>query len=78
MPIAAPPDGWTTSQPRPGASGPKFSFDAHGGRDGKGEFVIAADERDGLDGWWTTTVPVKGGEPLPLLTAVRKTDGVTL
>jgi predicted amidohydrolase len=70
------PDGWTSSQPRPELR-PKFSYDANGGRDGKGAFVIAADERDGLDGWWTTTVPVKGGSHYRFH-AVRKTDGVTL
>src|SRR3954468_12701421 len=53
------PDGWTTSAPRPELR-PKFSFQAHGGRDGKGGFVIEAGERDGLDGWWTKTVAVKG------------------
>ena len=36
------PDGWTTSAPREEIR-PKFSYDAHGGRDGKGGFVIAAD-----------------------------------
>jgi predicted amidohydrolase len=70
------PDGWTTSEPREELR-PKFSYDAHGGRDGKGAFVIAADHRDGLDGWWTTTVPVKGGRHYRFH-AARKTDGVAL
>ena len=55
------PDGWTTSAPREEIR-PKFSYDVDGGRDGKGGFVIAADQREGLDGWWTKTVPVKGGK----------------
>ena len=68
--------GWTTAAPRDELR-PRFSYDAHGGRDGKGAFVIAADERDGLDGWWTTTVPVKGGSHYRFH-AARKTDGVPL
>ena len=70
------PDGWTTAQPREELR-PKFSYDAHGGRDGKGAFAIAADGRDGLDGWWSTTVAVKGGSYYRFH-AARKTDGVTL
>ena len=54
------PHGWTTSEPREELR-PNFSFDAHGGRDGKGAFIIESDHREGLDGWWTKTIPVKGG-----------------
>jgi predicted amidohydrolase len=71
-----PPDGWTTSAPRQELR-PKFSFQAHGGRDGKGGFVIEAGERDGLDGWWTRTVAVKGGTYYHFH-AARKVDHVPL
>ena len=70
------PDGWTTSEPREELR-PKFSFDAHGGRDGKGAFVIEADQREGLDGWWTKTVPVKGGTHYHFH-AARKIDRVAV
>lgn len=70
------PDGWTTSAPRAELR-PKFSYDVHGGRDGKGAFVIAADGREGLDGWWTRTVAVKGGTHYRFH-AVRKVDHVAL
>ena len=70
------PDGWTTAAPREELR-PKFWYDIHGGRDGTGGFVIAADQRDGLDGWWTKTVPVKGGMHYGFH-AARKTDRVAL
>jgi predicted amidohydrolase len=70
------PDGWTSSAPREELR-PKFSYDVHGGRDGKGGFIIAADQREGLDGWWTTTVPVQGGAHYRFH-AARKIDRVTL
>jgi predicted amidohydrolase len=69
-------DGWTTSAPRDEIR-PRFSYDGHGGRDGKGEFVIAADSREGLDGWWTKTVPVKGGRHYRFH-AARKINHVAL
>jgi predicted amidohydrolase len=68
------PDVWTTSEPRVELR-PKFSFDAQGGRDGKGSFVIEADQREGLDGWWTKTVPVRGGRHYRFH-AARKIDRV--
>ena len=54
------PDGWQTASPRDEIR-PSFRYDARGGRSGKGAFVIEADDREGLDGFWTTTMPVKGG-----------------
>jgi predicted amidohydrolase len=56
-----PPDGWTAAAPRDEIA-PKFRHDARGGRDGKGAFVIESNAREGLAGWWTKTVPVKGGQ----------------
>src|SRR5262245_25559428 len=53
-PATQPPDGWTTAAPRPEVS-PAFAYD-------KGVFVITADKREGLDGWWTKTFPVTGSK----------------
>ena len=70
------PDGWTNSAPREELR-PTFAYDADGGRDRKGGFLIAADQREGLDGWWTKTVPVKGGMRYRFH-AARKTERVAL
>src|SRR5579872_1266558 len=53
------PDGWTTATPRDEIR-PQFAYDAKGGADGKGCFVITADRRDGLAGYWKKTFPVTG------------------
>lgn len=54
------PDGWKTASPRDEIR-PAFRYVPDGGRDGHGCFVIEADRREGLQGWWTRTVPVRGG-----------------
>lgn len=54
------PAGWQTWAPRE-ETRPTFRFDPQGGHDQRGSFVILHDDRDGLDGCWTTTVPVQGG-----------------
>lgn len=59
-PISAP-DGWRTAAPRDELR-PRFAYAAKGGRDGKGAFVIAHDRRAGLDGYWTRTFPIQGGQ----------------
>jgi predicted amidohydrolase len=70
------PNGWTTQAPRDEIR-PKFAFDAKAGRDGKGAFVISHDQREGLDGWWTRSFPVKSGQYYRFHVA-RKLDGVAL
>lgn len=55
------PDGWQTWSPRDEIR-PQFRFDPHGGRDGKGSFLIVHDDREGLDGQWTKTFPISGGK----------------
>jgi predicted amidohydrolase len=55
------PEEWHTAAPRPEIT-PAFSFDAKGGADGQGCFVIRADAREGLDGYWTRSFPVSGGK----------------
>ena len=41
---------------------PEFVFKKNGGPNHGGSFVIRADNREGLDGHWTKTFPVKGGQ----------------
>ena len=55
------PDGWTTAAPRDEIR-PAFAYEPTGGLDGKGVFVIQHDRRQGLDGCWTKTFPVRGGQ----------------
>src|SRR5579885_578365 len=55
------PDGWTTAAPRDEIR-PEFAYERGGGPDGHGAFVISHDRREGLDGYWTKTFPVKGGQ----------------
>src|SRR5262249_27902963 len=56
----APPDGWTTAAPRAEIR-PEFSYDPEGGPHRRGAFIVRTDEREGLQGWWTKTFPVRGG-----------------
>jgi predicted amidohydrolase len=58
---AGAPDGWTAAAPRDEIR-PEFAYLPKGGVDGHGSLVIRADEREGLDGWWTRTFPVTGGK----------------
>jgi predicted amidohydrolase len=55
------PGGWTAAAPRDEIR-PEFAFDPAGGTDGKGCFVIRADGRDGLAGFWTKAFPITGGK----------------
>ncbi|MBY0514807.1 MAG: carbon-nitrogen hydrolase family protein [Gemmataceae bacterium] len=59
-PAGRTPAGWTTASPRDEIR-PAFAYDPVGGPDDTAAFVITADRREGLDGCWTTTVPVAGG-----------------
>src|SRR5579872_1145559 len=70
------PDGWQTAAPRDEIR-PAFSFDATGGPNHAGSFVITHDERDGLDGWFQKSFTVNGGQFYRFF-AVRKTSGVRL
>lgn len=57
--IDAPP-GWTTQAPRDEIR-PEFLYASSGGKDDQPRFIITSDARDGLAGWWQTTLPVTGG-----------------
>src|SRR4051794_6674935 len=47
----AAPDGWRAAAPRDEIR-PRFDYRPKGGKDGKGAFLIIADDREGLDGYW--------------------------
>jgi predicted amidohydrolase len=68
------PDGWRTAAPRDEIR-PHFSFHAQGGPQRNGSFVIEADSREGLDGYWTKPFPVKGGRYYRF-SALRKVEGI--
>jgi predicted amidohydrolase len=53
-------DGWQAAAPRDEIR-PHFNYVPAGGRDGKGCLVIAADEREGMHGYWKKTFAVSGG-----------------
>src|SRR4051812_11011662 len=59
--IPGAPAGWEAGSPREEIR-PDFAYEPKGGADGKGCFVIRADGREGLDGYWTKTFEVTGGK----------------
>jgi predicted amidohydrolase len=54
-------NGWQPSAPREEIR-PSFEFKSGGGPGGQDLLAILADEREGLDGHWTKTFPIKGGQ----------------
>lgn len=58
---AALPDGWTVEAPRDEIR-PAFRYESAGGKDDGPRWIVEADARDGLAGWWQTTLPVSGGK----------------
>jgi predicted amidohydrolase len=67
-------DGWSPATPRQEIR-PAFRHEPKGGRDGEGALLIQHDAREGLDGYWTKTFPVRGGSYYQFR-AFRKTDQV--
>ncbi len=59
-PSGAPP-GWSTAAPRDEIR-PEFRYEARGGADYGGAFLIRGGGRPGEDGCWTRTFPVAGGK----------------
>lgn len=53
-------DGWSTGSPRDEIR-PEFACESNDGPDRQPVLIIRAGERDGVDGYWTRTVPVIGG-----------------
>src|SRR4029453_19345324 len=70
------PAGWKAAAPRDEIS-PQFGYDATGGRDGKGAFVITADAREGQHGWFQKSFPIPGGKHYKF-SAGRKVSGVAV
>ncbi len=75
-PLTNLPDGWTFDYPRSELS-PNFEFIPKGGLDGNGGFLISADKREGLHGWYEKRFPVTGGKHYQFF-ALRKIDGVAV
>jgi len=67
------PDGWTPASPRAEIA-PSFAYDAKGGPDRRGSFVIESGPREGLLGRWTKTFPIRGGRHYRFA-AARKVSG---
>ena len=59
------PPGWTAASPRDEIR-PGFAFDPAGGPKKGGAFVITADDREGLHGWFQKTFPVDRRQALPV------------
>ncbi|MEO8495586.1 MAG: carbon-nitrogen hydrolase family protein, partial [Planctomycetota bacterium] len=68
------PHGWTEESPREEIR-PDLTFLPSGGPHGAGSFVIEADQREGLFGWWEKTFEIEGGK-FYQFSAVRKADGI--
>lgn len=69
-------DGWTNASPRDEIR-PVFELKRNGGPNRQGSLIIRADEREGLDGHWLKTFPVKGGQYYRFR-ALRRTENVSL
>jgi predicted amidohydrolase len=67
-------DGWTSASPRQEIR-PAFEFKKDGGPSGRGSLLIRADDREGLDGHWTKTFPVRGAQHYRFH-AVRRLENV--
>ena len=67
-------DEWIVVSPREEIR-PEFTFLRSGGPDGSGSFVIEADQREGLFGWWEKTFEIEGGK-FYQFSAVSKAEGI--
>src|SRR5499426_4150048 len=68
------PDGWRAAAPRDQIR-PRFDYRPKGGKDGKGAFLIIADDREGLDGYWVKTFSITGGRHYRFF-ALRRVENV--
>ena len=57
----ATPDGWRPAAPREEIR-PQFSYTDSTRTGNQSTLVIETDSREGLDGYWTKTFPVQGGQ----------------
>ncbi len=70
------PAGWQPASPRDEIR-PQFAYDPKGGPRGEGSFVISADGRQGLHGYWQKTFAVSGGKHYRF-SSLRKVSRVPL
>ncbi len=70
----SPPAGWQAASPRDEIR-PKFDYKPKGGRDGAGSFLIIADDREGLDGYWVKTFSITGGKNYRFF-ALRRVENI--
>ncbi len=68
------PQGWRNTSPRDEIR-PDFIYLPEGGPNRTGSYVIEADSRKGLFGWWETKRSVQGGK-FYRFSALRKTTGI--
>ena len=67
-------DGWNAVSPR-NEIRPEFTYIVDGGPDKTGCFVITADQREGLFGWWEKTFEIEGGKCYQF-SAVSRAEGI--
>ena len=60
-PVPGAPSGWEILSPRAELL-PEFRYEPKGGPSGGGAFIIRTGKLEGLDGHWSKSFPVKGGE----------------
>lgn len=68
------PHGWEAAAPRDEIR-PRFSFELAGGHRAASRLIIEADGREGLDGYWSRSFPVRGHEFFEFR-AYRRVDSV--
>jgi predicted amidohydrolase len=66
-------ESWEQATPREEIR-PKFSYTANGGRHEAAGLVITSDDREGLAGHWSKSLPVRGGETYRFSALRRATD----
>jgi predicted amidohydrolase len=59
--IPSAPEGWSVTFPREEIK-PRFAYNAGGGPEKTGSFIIESGRQEGLMGRWTKTFPVRGGK----------------
>jgi predicted amidohydrolase len=70
------PEGWSAASPRDEIR-PEFSYQPKGGQNGAGNFGIATDGREGLQGYWKKSLPVEGARYYRF-TVFRRAENVPL
>lgn len=68
--------GWLSAAPRDELR-PQFRHEPRAGRSRQGQWSLVHDEREGLDGYWTKTLPIEGGQHYRF-TAYRHTTNVAV